>query len=129
MTTILSAEDLRAARAYHQQRDNARRAAHEGRRRERLAAARQAIRDLAPREPTLRAVYLFGSILRPGRFRRRSDVDVAIDSDDPAAESRFWRALEETLDMPVDVRPRTGAVAGAVEHGGECVYEREDARS
>lgn len=128
MGSAPSTEDLGAAREYHERRDAARRDAREARRQERLAAARQAIRDLAPGEPALRAVYLFGSILQPGRFTERSDVDVAVDSDDPAAESRFWRALEDALDVPFDVRPLSGAVATAVEHGGECVYVREVAR-
>lgn len=126
MGSALSTEGLRAARAYHRRREAARRDAREAHRQERLAAVRRAIRDLAPGEPALSAVYLFGSILQPGRFRERSDVDVAVDCDDPAAESRFWRALEDALDGPVDVRPRTGAVAAAVEHGGECVYVRGD---
>ncbi len=124
-----STQQIAAARAYQRQRDDARHKARESRRLERLAAARQAIRDLALEEPALSAVYLFGSILRPGRFIARSDIDVAVDSADPAADSRFWRALEESLDLPVDVRPRTGAVATAVELAGECVYERSAARS
>lgn len=128
MGNALSTEDLRAYRAYHEKRETSRREARERLRLERLAAARRAIRDLAPREPALRAAYLFGSILQPGRFRERSDIDVAVDGDDPAAESRFWRALEDALDVPFDVRPRTGAVAAAVEHGGECVYVRDISR-
>ncbi|MCP3956655.1 MAG: hypothetical protein GY719_02265 [bacterium] len=128
MRAALTSEDLHAARAYHLRREAERRDARERRRQERLAAARRAIRELAPGEPTLRAVYLFGSILQTGRFGERSDVDVAVDSDDPAAESRFWQALEASLDAPVDVRPRSGAVAAAVEHGGERVYAREDTR-
>lgn len=128
MPATLTPEQLRASRAYHQQRDAARREAREKRRLERLAAARRAIGELAPGERSLRAVYLFGSVLQPGRFTRRSDIDVAVDSDDPAAESWFWRALEDALDSPVDVRPLSGAVAFAVEHGGERVYAREDTR-
>ncbi len=126
MGTALSSEDLRAARAYHRRREAARRDARETRRRERLAAARRAISALALEEPALRAVYLFGSILQTGRFGRRSDVDVAVDSDDPGAESRFWQALEASLNTPVDVRPLAGAVAVAVELGGERVYARDD---
>jgi len=128
MAAVLSSEDLRAARAYHRQREAARRDAREARRRERLVAARRAIRELAPGEASLRSVYLFGSVLQPGRFSGRSDVDVAVDCDDPAAESHFWRALEDSLGSSVDLRPRAGAVAAAVEHGGERVYAREDPR-
>ena len=129
MSTALSSEDLHAARAYYDRREAARREARETRRRKRLADARRAITELAPGEPGLRAVYLFGSVLQSGRFGARSDIDVAVDCDDPAVESRFWRALEEALDAPVDVRSRTGGVASAVEYGGERVYAREDPRS
>lgn len=124
MKAVLSSEDLEAARAYHRRQESLRRQAREARRRERLAAARKAIGDLAPAEPSVRGVYLFGSILLPEQFAERSDLDVAVDGDDPAAESRLWRALEEALDMPVDLRPLSGAVARAVQHGGECVYAR-----
>ena len=126
MRAVLGADELEAARAYHLHRETSRRAAREARRQERLAAARREIRKLAPGEPALRAVYLYGSILQPGRFTGRSDVDVAVDTGDPAVESRFWRALEDNLDMPVDVRRRSGAVAAAVEFGGERVYARSD---
>ena len=128
MPTVLSSEDLRAARADYDRREATRRDTREALRRKRLAAARRAIAELAPGEPDLHAVYLFGSILESGRFGARSDVDVAVDCADPAAESRFWRALEDVLDVPVDVRPRSGAVASAVEQGGERVYARQDPR-
>jgi len=128
MKTVSTAEELEPFRTYHRQREATRLAAREARRRKRLDAARRAIRELAPQEPAIRAVHLFGSVLEPGRFRASSDLDVAVDADDPSAESRFWRSLEDALDGPVDLRPRTGAVARAVGQGGECVYEREDPR-
>lgn len=127
MTTPWTDDDLRASRAYHERREREQREAREKLRLERLEAARRAIRELAPREPSLLAVYLFGSILQPGHFRESSDVDVAIDGDDPVAESRFWRALEERLEWNIDVRPRRDAVAFSVETSGERVYERENA--
>lgn len=127
MTTPWTDDDLHASRVYHERREQEQREACEKLRLERLDAARRAIREIAPAEPSLQAVYLFGSILQPGRFRKSSDVDVAVDGDDPAAESRFWRALEARLECNVDVRPRTGTVAFAVETSGEKLYEREDA--
>lgn len=128
MVTALAPEDLEAARAYHRQREERRASEREARRTERLAAARRALAELAPEEPSLRAVYLYGSILQPGKFGERSDLDVAVDSDDPAAESRLWRALEDTLDLPVDLRPLAGKIAKIVERGGECVYARRPGR-
>ncbi|HZF08843.1 MAG TPA: nucleotidyltransferase domain-containing protein [Thermoanaerobaculia bacterium] len=90
-----------------------------------LTRARAAIRRRAPDFPSIRAVYLFGSVVQPGHFHAGSDVDVAVDCDDVAVETPFWRALESELERAVDVRPREGAIARAVEDGGERVYERE----
>jgi len=89
-----------------------------------LARAKAAILRRAPAFPAVGAVYLFGSILRPGRFHAGSDVDVAVDCDDLRVETPFWRTLEEELERNVDLRPREGAVARAVEDYGERVYER-----
>lgn len=120
----MSLTDL-SPREYHARRDQALRDEREALRREVLEQARRAIQRLAPQFPAVRAVYLFGSVLQPGRFHARSDVDVAVDCDDLKQETPLWRALEETLERNVDLRPRTGAVARAVEDYGERCYERE----
>jgi predicted nucleotidyltransferase len=120
----MSLTDL-SPREYHARRDQALRDEREALRREVLERARSAIQRLAPQFPAMRAVYLFGSVLQPGRFHARSDVDVAVDCDDLKQETPLWRALEETLERNVDLRPRTGAVARAVEDYGERCYERE----
>ncbi len=119
--------DLRTAkslspREYHARRTASRRAAREALRQRKLRQAREAIRRLAPRYPAVRRVYLFGSLLRPGRFHAASDIDVALDCDDLAAETPFARALERELATAVDLRPLRGAVAEAVRNGGEKVY-------
>jgi len=118
------ATDL-SPREYHARRERARWEEREAARREVGERARAAIRGIAPRFPAIRAVYLFGSILQPGRFLPDSDVDVAVDCDDLAAETPFWRALEERLFRNVDLRPRAGAVAEAVATYGELCYARE----
>jgi predicted nucleotidyltransferase len=49
-------------------------------------------------------VILFGSLVRPGVFNDRSDVDLALESEPP--RMRAWelsRELEERLERPVDV--------------------------
>lgn len=97
-------------------------------RQEVLEQARAAVSRWAPQFPAIRAVYLFGSLLQPGRFGSRSDIDLAVDCDDPEAEGPFWRALEETLQRDVDLRPRQGVVAQAVATAGEACYARETAR-
>lgn len=116
---------LLAYREYHSRRDRERRQEMEGLRLHVLEQAKDAIREAAPGFPAVRAVYLFGSVLRPGRFRPDSDVDVAVDCDDVEVETPFWRTLEERLERNVDLRPRLGAIARAVETGGELCYERE----
>jgi len=116
---------LRPFREYHARRDRELRQEREALRLEVLERAREAIRRSAPLFPAIRAVYLFGSLLQSGRFRPDSDVDVAADCDDIEVETPFWRKLEEALERDVDLRPRIGAVARAVEQGGELCYERE----
>ena len=116
---------LQESREYHRRRDQSRREALE---QERLKKQRQvtaAIRHLAPKFTALRAVYLFGSLVRPGNYKRGSDIDVAVMCDDVAEESRFWRALETELECDVDLRTYRGAVAWAVDTYGACVYERK----
>jgi predicted nucleotidyltransferase len=112
-------------REYHARRERELRQEREGLRLGVLEQARDAIRRSAPRFPAIRTVHLFGSLLHPGRFHPDSDVDVAIDCDDIEVETPFWRMLEEELKRDVDLRPRIGAVARAVEEEGELCYERE----
>jgi predicted nucleotidyltransferase len=114
-----------SSREYHARREQVRREEREALRGEVLEQARSAIRRLAPQFPAIRAVYLFGSVLAPGRFLPDSDVDVALDSDDLEAETPFWRGLEDALRRNVDLRPREGGVARAVEDSGERCYERK----
>lgn len=120
--------DVRAvtlARQYHAWREARRELARERLRQERLRRVRTTIRRLAPAYPALRAVYLFGSLVQPGRHLPGSDIDVAVECDDPEVESRFWRALEAELEADVDLRPCKGTIAWAVSTYGECVYARE----
>ena len=121
----ISSRDLAPYREYHARRERRRLAQREALRRDCLRAAKAGIRRLAPEFAAIRALYLFGSLLRAGRFTERSDVDVAIECDDLETEGRFRRALEEELQRRVDLRPHEGGVAWAVEAYGECVYERK----
>ena len=112
-------------REYHARRESELRQERERLRLGVLENARDAILQSAPLFPAIRTVYLFGSLLQPGRFRSDSDVDVAIDCDDIEVETPFWRLLEEALRRDVDLRPRIGTIARAVEQGGELCYERK----
>ena len=122
--------DFEASRRYHQQREQRRRAQQEAERQQWLNRTRAAIREIAPRHPTIERVYLFGSLTQPGRFRPTndrwgSDIDVAIEGP-IEAETPFCRDLENVLERFVDVRPFVHPITLAVELYGEQVYEREN---
>ena len=112
-------------RDYHAWQEAEQRRQREELRLQFLERARSAIRRLAPEFPPIQAVYLFGSIVRPGWFNLASDVDVAVDCEDIHVETPFARALEEVLDRFVDLLPRKGAVAQTVELYGELCYQRD----
>jgi predicted nucleotidyltransferase len=116
---------LTQARRYHARRETQRQQRREMMRQKRYRQVTRAIRRLAPTYPAIRAVYLFGSLLQPGHFGPRSDIDVAVAGDDPTIESYFWHSLETSLDCNVDLRPYQGTVAWAVNTSGECVYVRK----
>ena len=112
-------------REYHARREQESRDDREALRLLTLAEVRAAIRRRAPEFPPVRAVYLFGSVVEPGRFHAASDIDIAVDCEDIEVETPFCRALEADLHRDVDLRPREGPIAQAVEDLGEKVYERE----
>jgi predicted nucleotidyltransferase len=116
---------IRLARQYHIRHHVRRELAREQLRQEQYQRVTTAIRCLAPNYLALQAVYLFGSLVQPGRYTQHSDIDVAVICDDPATESRFWQALETELRCDVDLRPYQGAIAWAVDTYGECIYERK----
>ena len=117
--------DFAAVRQYHQARDAKRYAQCEAERLAWLTKVRQTIARFAPAHLALQRVYLFGSLMQPGRFRPDSDLDIAVECTDAETESLFWRELERELRRDVDVRPYVGAIVDAVSWYGEKVYERE----
>lgn len=116
-------------REYHARRDAQRLAQREALRLARLDQTREAIGRLAPQYAGIQAVYLFGSIVKPGRHRQASDIDVAIDCTDIALESQFWRELEQVLRWNIDLRPYTPPLTQEIADYGELVYERESSDS
>ena len=47
--------------------------------------------------------YVFGSILKNGRFHARSDIDVAVEGLSNADYFRFWAELSDRLGRDVNV--------------------------
>ena len=118
--------DIEVARQYYYEREMRRRARREAERQRWLQRVREAVACIALRYSGVRQVYVFGSLVQPGRFRSDSDIDVAVECDTLETESAFWRALERELERDVDVRPLSGAIAEAVANEGELVYGRQD---
>lgn len=114
--------DQKVARQYHQAREARRRAEREAERQHWLQRSREVISRVAGRYTAVRRVYLFGSLLQVGRFRPNSDIDIAVESDSPEAESLLWRDLERELNRAVDLRPLTGVLVDVVTREGEQVY-------
>jgi predicted nucleotidyltransferase len=81
-------------------RDVARQERAEQLRQETLARLREAVRAVLPDQ----AVYVYGSVVRPGAFREGSDVDVALLAE-PAGSNTFrvQAELTERVGRPVDV--------------------------
>ncbi len=116
------AVDIEAAQHYHRVRTTKRFRRREIERQQWLQRTRDAVALLAPRFSAVHQVVIFGSLVKPGRFGESSDIDIAVICDDIAVESAFWRALEQALDRPVDLRPLTGALTDVVNREGERVY-------
>jgi predicted nucleotidyltransferase len=118
--------DIRIAREYYYERETRRREDREKLRQQWLLRVKTAVLQCASRCTGIERVYLFGSLLEPGRFRADSDIDVAIDCDSLETECKFWRLLEQELQRDVDVRPRVGSIADAVARNSILVYEQRN---
>ncbi len=125
MTSKPDSAAIQAAKEYHHRRNAQMREQREAHRQEWPRRVQIAISALAPNFPAITQLYLFGSIVQPGRFRVDSDIDVAVESRSVEMESEFWQALEQSLQRNIDMRPLAGPIAQAVEAYGAKVYERE----
>ena len=77
MKSALRAMDKQAilqAEYYHSQRDMKRHAIREQRRQDHYRQVRTAILKLGPKYPTIHRVYLYGSLVQPGRYGPKSDL-------------------------------------------------------
>ncbi len=78
------------------------RTAREKERQTALASVLRLLRELGP-QYSIRSAYVFGSVCRPGRFTKDSDVDIAVEPMDPelffAAMSAFALALGREVDL------------------------------
>ncbi len=91
--------------------------------------ALQAVRAVAPevmaKYPTVKAAYIFGSLLRPNAFRLDSDIDIAIEGSDAEDYFALWHDLEDALpNWFIDLRdlPPDSRFTQRVRETGEKIY-------
>ncbi len=92
-----------------------------------LAKLESALPTIAVQYTSVQRLYLFGSVIRPGQFHGKSDVDIGIT--DTTAEDYFalWRTLEAELpEWFIDLRDVSdnSFFADSVQKTGLLIYER-----
>ncbi|HRV95950.1 MAG TPA: nucleotidyltransferase domain-containing protein [Anaerolineae bacterium] len=90
-----------------------------------LDKVRKAIPAIVARYADVEAVYLFGSILRPGAFTYDSDIDVAVEKISAEEYFRLWQDLETALpDWAIDLRdlPPDTNFTRQIYRTGEKIY-------
>jgi len=101
----------------------------EARRQDTLAQVLVAVPSIMAQYPTVRAAYLFGSLLRPGSFRANSDIDIAVVGLEPPCYSSLWHELEVALpDWFIDLRelPADSPFTTLVKLTGRKIYDCPD---
>lgn len=121
--------DIAACRENLRQREESH---YQVRERRRLAAREAivaAVQSVLPHYPTVKRVYLFGSVTCAGAFHSNSDIDVAVEGVTTSDYFVLWRDLEEAVsDWMIDLRElnETSYFSQRVRRQGELVYERKD---
>ena len=90
-----------------------------------LEAGRAA--SMLAREYHIKKAVLFGSVLEPGRFRRGSDIDMAVEGLKPALFFKACGQLMTDFDFEIDLKPLEdlkGLIRERVEKG-RVVYEKD----
>jgi len=119
--------DIAAVRRNLQARAEREQLEREARRAAAERAVTEAVRRVVAGFPTVRRVFLFGSVTRPNAFRLDSDVDVAVEGLGVADYFPIWRAIEEAApEWTIDVRDITqpSTFADRVRTTGKLIYER-----
>jgi predicted nucleotidyltransferase len=117
--------DIATVRHNLQARAERERAGREARRAAAERAVSEAVQKAVVNFPSVKRVFLFGSVIRPNAFRLDSDVDVAVEGLGVADYFPIWRAIEEAAPgWTIDVRDITqpSEFAERVRATGKTVY-------
>jgi predicted nucleotidyltransferase len=125
--SLLSPEAINKYRQTFKKRKQQQFEAAENRRLTAKQAAHKAVHNITIRYPSIRRIYLFGSVITPGAFRDSSDIDVGVEGADMALCFDIWRDLEQAAQpWPFDVRPLEAEdpFSERVRQRGELIYDR-----
>ena len=94
-------------------------------RRKALLEAKMAVAMLV-RDYHIKKAVLFGSVLEPGRFRKGSDIDLAVEGLKPALFFKACGQLMTEFDFEIDIKPLEdlkGLICERVGKG-KVIYEK-----
>lgn len=75
--------------------------------------------------PEVKKAYIFGSIIKEGKFRENSDIDIALEGKVKEDYFLIWSELEEKLNKGVDLRILdSGVTSQIIKKEGKLIYER-----
>jgi len=75
----------------------------------------------------VKKAYIFGSIIKEGKFRENSDIDIALEGKVKEDYFLIWSELEEKLNEGVDLRILdSGVTSQIIKKEGKLIYERRN---
>lgn len=75
--------------------------------------------------PEVKKAYIFGSIMKEGKFREDSDIDIALEGKVKEDYFLIWSELEEKLNEGLDLRILdSGVTSQIIKKEGKLIYER-----
>ena len=75
----------------------------------------------------VKKAYIFGLIIKEGKFRENSDIDIALEGKVKEDYFLIWSELEEKLNKEVDLRIlNSGVTSQIIKKEGKLIYERKN---
>ena len=85
------------------------------------------LNDILSNFPQVKKAYIFGSIVKEGKFREKSDIDIALEGKVKEDYFLIWSELEEELNEGVDLRILdSGVTSQIIKKEGKLIYERRN---
>ncbi len=125
-STHISPQDMAKYRSTFRQQERLHIAEREARRKQAQLAVRSAVEATMPHYPSIKRVYLFGSVIGSGIFRANSDIDIGLEGTKATFHFDVWRDLEKIIkDWMLDVRflDPEDPFSERVRQKGELIYE------